>query len=73
MIAPVAAALAQPGVPPPRILVTTLTKGKVKGFKHMNYWKRSIYAATAARTQCFPRLGCGLGAAGESQNRNHRR
>jgi diguanylate cyclase (GGDEF)-like protein len=31
-------------------LVTNLTKGKVKGFKHMSYWKRSIYAATAART-----------------------
>src|SRR6202789_3795934 len=28
-------------------LVTNLTKGKVKGFKHLNYWKRSIYAAAA--------------------------
>jgi diguanylate cyclase (GGDEF)-like protein len=31
-------------------LVTTLTKNKPKGFKHLIYWKRSIYAATAART-----------------------
>src|ERR1700722_1097918 len=31
-------------------LVTNLTKGKTNGFKHMHYWKRSIYAATAART-----------------------
>ena len=30
-------------------LVTTLTKDKPKGFKHLTYWKRSIYAATAAR------------------------
>ncbi len=31
-------------------LVTNLTKNKSKGFKHLNYWRRSIYAATAART-----------------------
>src|SRR5438105_13395694 len=31
-------------------LVTNLTKGKEKGFKHIAYWRRSIYAATAART-----------------------
>src|SRR5262245_52397537 len=31
-------------------LVSNLTKGKSKGFKHMSYWKRSIYAATAGRT-----------------------
>ena len=31
-------------------LVTHLTKDKPKGFKHLAYWKRSIYAATAART-----------------------
>src|SRR5436309_694877 len=35
-------------------LVTNLTKGnnknKGKGFKHLAYWKRSIYAATAARS-----------------------
>src|SRR6478735_1846025 len=30
-------------------LVTNLTKNKSKGFKHMTYWKRSIYSATAAR------------------------
>ncbi len=30
-------------------LVTNLSKSKSKGFKHMDYWKRSIYAATAAR------------------------
>src|SRR5450432_3297603 len=30
-------------------LVTNLTKNKSKGFKHITYWKRSIYAATAAR------------------------
>src|SRR6202050_524848 len=29
-------------------LVTTLSK--TKGFKHVQYWRRSIYAATAART-----------------------
>lgn len=32
-------------------LVTNLMKNnKGKGFKHLSYWKRSIYAATAART-----------------------
>jgi diguanylate cyclase (GGDEF)-like protein len=33
-------------------LVTNLSKikGKEKGFKHLAYWKHSIYAATAART-----------------------
>jgi diguanylate cyclase (GGDEF)-like protein len=31
-------------------LVTNLNKGKTKGFKHLAYWKHSIYAATAART-----------------------
>lgn len=31
-------------------LVTTLVKDKGKGFKHLNFWRRSIYAATAART-----------------------
>jgi diguanylate cyclase (GGDEF)-like protein len=31
-------------------LVKNLTKSKAKGFKHINYWKRSIYAATAARS-----------------------
>src|SRR5581483_5708684 len=30
-------------------LVTNLAKNKSKGFKHIQYWKRSIYAATAAR------------------------
>src|SRR5687768_3768876 len=31
-------------------LVTNLSKNKAKGFKHLNYWRRSIYAATGART-----------------------
>lgn len=31
-------------------LVTTLSKTKAKGFKHLAYWRRSIYSATAART-----------------------
>src|SRR5919205_2120350 len=31
-------------------LVTNLTKNKSKGFKHITYWRRSIYAATAARS-----------------------
>ena len=31
-------------------LVTNLTRTKSKGFKHLAYWKRSIFAATAART-----------------------
>ena len=30
-------------------LVTNLTKNKAKGFKHITYWRRSIYSATAAR------------------------
>jgi two-component system, cell cycle response regulator len=30
-------------------LATTLSKTTGKGFKHLSYWKRSIYAATAAR------------------------
>src|SRR5688572_8190702 len=31
-------------------LVTNLAKNKSQGFKHIIYWRRSIYAATAART-----------------------
>jgi len=31
-------------------LVTNLSKTGGKGFKHLSYWKRSIYAATAAKT-----------------------
>src|SRR5688572_4437966 len=31
-------------------LVTNLAKNKSKGFKHITYWRRSIFAATAART-----------------------
>src|SRR3954467_15531595 len=31
-------------------LVTNLAKNKTKGFKHLAYWKRSIFAATGART-----------------------
>src|SRR5476651_699160 len=31
-------------------LTTNLSKNKSKGFKHLNYWRRSIYAATAARS-----------------------
>jgi diguanylate cyclase (GGDEF)-like protein len=30
-------------------LVSNLTRTKSSGFKHMTYWKRSIFAATAAR------------------------
>src|SRR3954447_25119000 len=30
-------------------LVGNLTKTKTKGFKHVTYWRRSIYSATAAR------------------------
>lgn len=30
-------------------LVTNLSKRSSQGFKHINYWRRSIYAATAAR------------------------
>src|SRR5688500_1132518 len=29
-------------------LVTNLTKNKAKGFRHLDYWKHSIIAATAA-------------------------
>ncbi|QOV91542.1 sensor domain-containing diguanylate cyclase [Humisphaera borealis] len=31
-------------------LVTNLSKSQGKGFKHLSYWKHSIYAATAARS-----------------------
>src|SRR4051812_44929264 len=31
-------------------LVSNLSKNKAKGFKHIAYWKRSIFTATAART-----------------------
>src|SRR5580704_9071180 len=31
-------------------LVTNLSKDKNRGFNHVQYWRRSIYAATAART-----------------------
>src|ERR1700691_2980647 len=31
-------------------LVTTLSKNKSKGFKHVQFWRRSLHAATAART-----------------------
>src|SRR4051812_8248207 len=31
-------------------LVTNLKNKKSQGFNHLAYWKRSIYAATAART-----------------------
>lgn len=31
-------------------LVGNLHQSKSKGFKHLDYWKRSIYAATAAKT-----------------------
>ena len=31
-------------------LVSSLSKSRLKGFKHVSYWRRSIYAATAART-----------------------
>jgi diguanylate cyclase (GGDEF)-like protein len=30
-------------------LVSNLTRSKSKGFKHLTYWKRSVFAATAAR------------------------
>ena len=30
-------------------LVTNLAQNKSKGFKHLPYWRRSVYAATAAR------------------------
>src|SRR5580698_9812450 len=31
-------------------LVSNLSKTKTKGFQHLQYWRRSIYSATAART-----------------------
>src|SRR5579862_7728930 len=31
-------------------LVSNLTRNKSKGFKHLTYWKRSVFSATAART-----------------------
>jgi diguanylate cyclase (GGDEF)-like protein len=31
-------------------LLTALSKNKSKGFRHLDYWKRSIYSATAAST-----------------------
>lgn len=31
-------------------LVSNLTRDKSKGFKHLTYWKRSVFAATAARS-----------------------
>ena len=31
-------------------LVSTLSKTKASGFNHLKYWRRSIFAATAART-----------------------
>ncbi|MGB7159965.1 MAG: GGDEF domain-containing protein [Tepidisphaeraceae bacterium] len=31
-------------------LVSNLSKTKAEGFKHLTYWRRSIFAATAART-----------------------
>jgi diguanylate cyclase (GGDEF)-like protein len=31
-------------------LVSNLTRSKSKGFKHLTYWKRSVFAATAARS-----------------------
>jgi two-component system, cell cycle response regulator len=31
-------------------LVTNLARNKPRGFKHLDYWRRSIYAATAARS-----------------------
>ena len=36
-------------------LVTNLTKSQGKGFKHLAYWKRSIYAAAAASIACRER------------------
>src|SRR5258708_9927917 len=33
-------------------LVTSLASDKPRGFKHLAYWKRSTYAATAARNIC---------------------
>ena len=31
------------------IALRNLTKNKPHGFKHIVYWRRSVYAATAAR------------------------
>jgi diguanylate cyclase (GGDEF)-like protein len=31
-------------------LVSNLTQTKAKGFRHLTYWRRSVFAATAART-----------------------
>ncbi len=38
-------------------LVTSLSKDRKKGFDHMRYWRRSIYAATAARV-ISSKIGC---------------
>lgn len=38
-------------------LVTSLSKDRAKGFDHMRYWRRSIYAATAARV-ISAKVGC---------------
>lgn len=38
-------------------LVTSLSKDRKKGFDHMRYWRRSIYAATAARV-ISAKVGC---------------
>src|SRR5258707_15805389 len=34
-------------------LLTSLAKDKPRGFKHLDYWKRSTYAASAARFVCL--------------------
>src|SRR5207253_1323347 len=33
-------------------LVSNLSATKTQGFNHIQYWRRSIYAATAARVLC---------------------
>lgn len=38
-------------------LVTSLSKDRKQGFDHMRYWRRSIYAATAARV-ISAKVGC---------------
>jgi diguanylate cyclase (GGDEF)-like protein len=43
-------------------LLTTLSQDKPKGFKHLDYWKRSTYAASAARI-----LGSKLNAAQQEE------
>jgi diguanylate cyclase (GGDEF)-like protein len=48
-------------------LVGNLSKTKTKGFKHVTYWRRSVYAATAARLlasklQIVQQEECFLGA-----------